>query len=511
MTRFSVYALIATTAAVVSWVAVSQAQESPQDTQWPVSGHDLNNSRSQPSETLIGPANVHLLSPKWVFTAAGNISSTPTVFGSVVYFPDWGGNLNAVRADTGQKIWSKAVSDYDGVAGAISRTSPAVHGDNLIIGDIQNSRQAHNGASIMAVNRQSGALNWITKVDTHPAAIITGPPVVAGNTIYVGVSSNEESLATNPAYPCCTFRGSIVALNANTGTMLWKLYTVPDNGGMAGGYSGNAVWQPPAIDTGRGVLYVGTGNNYTVPAAALTCAEQGGSNCTVANDYFDTAMAVDLRTGSIKWANRLQGIDVFTVNCIINPATCPAGTAPDFDFGGSGPNLLPTFVGFGQKSGQYWALDPGDGHVLWKTTLGPGGTLGGIEWGTATDQQRIYGAISNNGFLPYTLLNGQTITWGSWSGLDAGTGKLLWQTADPTSGSIDIGAMSVANGVVYAGSTSGTMYALDALSGKILWSFASGGSVADGPSIVNGVVYWGSGYRSGAGGNNTKLYAFGVK
>jgi len=194
MTRFSVYALIATTAAVVSWVAVSQAQESPQDTQWPVSGHDLNNSRSQPSETLIGPANVPLLSPKWVFTAAGNISSTPTVFGSVVYFPDWGGNLNAVRADTGQKIWSKAVSDYDGVAGAISRTSPAVHGDNLIIGDIQNSRQAHNGASIMAVNRQSGALNWITKVDTHPAAIITGPPVVAGDTIYV-LADNAQLIA----------------------------------------------------------------------------------------------------------------------------------------------------------------------------------------------------------------------------------------------------------------------------------------------------------------------------
>lgn len=124
----------------------------------------------------------------------------------------------------------------------------------------------------------------------------------------------------------------------------------------------------------------------------------------------------------------LQGFDDFTVACIMNPSSCPAGTDPDYDLGGSGPNLLPGFVGFGQKSGIYWALDREDGHALWNTMVGPGGTLGGIEWGTATDGRRIYVAISDNGKKPYTLVpEGQTITWGSWTALDATTGKLLWQ------------------------------------------------------------------------------------
>jgi polyvinyl alcohol dehydrogenase (cytochrome) len=159
----------------------------------------------------------------------------------------------------------------------------------------------------------------------------------------------------------------------------------------------------------------------------------------------------------------------------------------------------------------YWAFDPDDGHVLWNTLVGPAGTgtLGGIEWGTATDGTRIYTEIADSGHANYTLVpSGTQISWGSWSALDANTGKTLWQTADPTPGSIDFGAVSVANGVVYAGSQSaaGNMYAMDATTGKILWSFASGGSVLDGPSIADGFVYWGSGYRIGT--NNNKLYAF---
>jgi polyvinyl alcohol dehydrogenase (cytochrome) len=164
-------------------------------------------------------------------------------------------------------------------------------------------------------------------------------------------------------------------------------------------------------------------------------------------------------------------------------------------------------VGFGQKSGIYWALNPGNGDIVWSTPVGPGSDLGGIEWGTATDGQAIYVAITNLNQLAYTLVpSGQKITWGSWSALDIATGKILWQTADPTVGALDLGSVSVANSVMYAGSSSGQMYALDTMTGKILWNFASGGTVIDGPSIVDGVVYWGSGYRIGTG--NNKVYAF---
>jgi polyvinyl alcohol dehydrogenase (cytochrome) len=167
-------------------------------------------------------------------------------------------------------------------------------------------------------------------------------------------------------------------------------------------------------------------------------------------------------------------------------------------------------VGFGQKSGIYWAFNPDNGNIVWSTQVGPGGTTGGIEWGTATDGKRIYATIANSGNLAYTLEpSGQQITWGSWSALDAATGKILWQIADPTPGTLDVGSVSVANGVLYASSFSGQMYALDATSGNILWNFASGGSVIDGPSIVDGTVYWGSGYRSlPPGTGNNKVYAF---
>jgi polyvinyl alcohol dehydrogenase (cytochrome) len=492
--------------------AQNHSHESRSD-QWQIAGQNLNNTWSQPAEHTISPANVSGLAPKWVFTTGGDVSATPTVDGDAVYFPDWGGNLFAVKKDSGELIWSHKISEYDGVGGAISRVSPAVDGNQVIIGDIQSAKLVHNGANVISVDRETGTLRWMTQVDAHPAAIITGSPVVFDGVIYIGVSSTEETLALDPTYPCCSFRGSIVALNEKNGTILWKTFDMPDNGGQNGGYSGGAIWQPPAIDPKRGVLFIGTGNNYTAPADVEACQNATPlANCTAADDFFDTAFALDLKTGQIKWAKRLQGFDTWTVACITPAgpkANCPVPTSPDFDLGGSGPNLVGNIVGFGQKSGIYWALNPDNGNIIWSTPVGPGASLGGIEWGTATDGQRIYVAIANSDHLPYTLVpSGQQITWGAWSALDVATGTILWQTADPTVGTIDRGSVSVANGVMYAGSNSGQMYALDTATGNILWNFASGGTVIDGPSIVDGALYWGSGYRSIAGTGNNKVYAF---
>jgi polyvinyl alcohol dehydrogenase (cytochrome) len=305
-----------------------------------------------------------------------------------------------------------------------------------------------------------------------------------------------------------------VALDAKNGAMLWKTFDMPDNGGQTNQYSGGAVWQPPAIDPKRGTLFIGTGNNYTVPADVQACQNATPTaNCTASDDFFDAALGLDLKTGQVKWSRKLQGLDTWTVACLLPGAAtnpnCPVPSSPDFDFGGSGPNLVGNIVGFGQKSGIFWALNPDNGNIVWSTPVGPGASLGGIEWGTATDGKRIYVAIANSDLLPYTLVpSGQQITWGSWSALDVATGKIVWQTADPTSGAIDRGSVSVANGVMYAGSNSGEMYALDATTGNILWNFASGGSVIDGPSIVDGDLYWGSGYKEIRGTGNNKVYAF---
>ena len=495
------------------------AQSSPSAGQWRIAGRDLNNSRSQPSGQRIDAGNVNQLAVRWAFTTGGDVSATPTVAGNSVYFPDWGGNLFAVRASTGDLLWSRKISDYNGRAGSISRVSPAVHEDELIIGDNMATSVAHDGAHVMAIDRNSGDLRWITEGDSHPAAIITGSPVFDGAVVYVGVSSNEEALASNPAYPCCTFRGSMVALDVFTGAILWKTFTLPDNGGATGGYSGNAIWSPPAIDPARGSLYIGVGNNYTVPDDVLACQQkaidegENDADCAAPDDYFDTVLALDLKTGAVKWSRRLSGFDAWTVACLSSPPgpNCPSPSGPDFDFPGSGPNLLGNLLGIGQKSGIYWGLNPDTGAIVWSTVVGPGGTTGGIQWGTATDGTRIYAAITNSSRLTYTLANGgPTINWGSWAALDPRTGRILWQTADPTPGALDPGAMSVSNGVVFAGSYSGMMHALDARTGQVLFGFASGGSVIDAPSIVGGSVYWGSGYRRIGGTGNNKVYAFSV-
>src|SRR6202030_1211270 len=210
--------------------AQNHSHESRSD-QWQIAGQNLNNTWSQPAEHTISPANVNGLSPKWVFTTGGDVSATPTVDGDAVFFPDWGGNLFAVKKDSGQLIWSHKISEYDGVEGAVSRVSPAVDGNQVIFGDIPNSKQAHNGANVISVDRQTGTIQWMTQVDTHPAAIITGSPLVFDGMVYIGISSNEETLALNPAYPCCSFRGSIVALDEKSGAMRWKTFDMPDNGG----------------------------------------------------------------------------------------------------------------------------------------------------------------------------------------------------------------------------------------------------------------------------------------
>ena len=238
-------------------------------------------------------------------------------------------------------------------------------------------------------------------------------------------------------------------------------------------------------------------------------------------------MALDLNTGGIKWANKLQGYDTWTVACFTGSLTnCPDPKGPDYDFG-QGSMLFTVkdagksrdLVGAGQKSGVFWALDRDTGKVVWSRIVGPGGSLGGMQWGSATDGQQIYVAISNSDIKQYTLeTSGETINGGSWSALDAATGKIIWQTADPA-GAKDVAPMTVANGVVYAGSIASgdglnNMYALDAKTGQILWNFNSGGSVVAGAAVVDGTVYWGSGYTRpnpiyGQVSNN-QFYAFTV-
>jgi polyvinyl alcohol dehydrogenase (cytochrome) len=514
--------------------------------QWTMGNHDIDGSRHQ-RNTEIGPENVANLKTKWVFTTGGDISATPAVADGIVYVPDFAGNFFAIDAETGALVWKHQLSDWTGIAGDYARNDPAIYRGMVILGNQAGALAKWNGTAIVggtgarmiAADAATGALKWVTQIEKFPTAIVTGSPVISDGVIYVGVAQAEEFM-TDPSYPCCISRGSVVALDANTGKILWQTYTVPDNGGKVGGYSGGAVWnQGPVVDPKRHSLYVGTGNNYSVPVQDELCHQNGGTNCDVTDDHFDSMLALDLATGKVKWAVRGQAFDPWVLACLVGfaPGTgiCPPGAGADFDFG-AGPNLFRAgdndddeLLGFGQKSGTYWALDPNDGSVVWKTDVGPAGaTLGGMEWGTAFDGKRIYVALSDSGSLPYTLQpSGKMVNSGSWGALDPKTGKILWQTAAPgacspggasgvAQGCMTLGAVSVANDVVFGASmdqvpTNPTMFALDARTGTILWSFAPGSSVNAGPAIAGNSIYWGSGYAhigSAFGSGNNKLFAF---
>jgi polyvinyl alcohol dehydrogenase (cytochrome) len=500
---------------------------------WRFWGGNLHNTHSSFVERRISPKNASQLALKWVFTTGGDVTATPTVEGDALYVPDFAGNLYKIDATTGTAIWSTTISAYTGNAKSFSRNSPAIVGNKIILGD-------QVSATVFAIDKDTGSLIWKTVVDPHSSARITSSPVVFHDRIYVGVASREEVSSLIPGF-LLSFRGSVSALDLETGTVIWTTYTVPD------GYTGGSVWGSNlAVDSDRGSLYATTGNNYSVPGVVSLCllgatSVESQLACLDPNDDIDSVLSLDLEDGHVKWAQRVEGGDTFLATCIIIPNAgipCPDPAGHDDDFG-SGPNLFSItkhhdgkhdgddwghdrtdVVGAGQKSGVYWALDPDNGNVLWATQVGPGGYYGGIEWGSAVDDRRIYVAIDDDGHAPYTLAPEHIITVnaGSWAALDPDDGAILWQIPatglDPKNPAFPapaLGQVSAANGVVYAGSMSGDMVAMDAKTGEILWTFASGGSVICGPSIVNGTIYWGSGYKNlGKGTGNNKLYAFTV-
>jgi polyvinyl alcohol dehydrogenase (cytochrome) len=283
------------------------------------------------------------------------------------------------------------------------------------------------------------------------------------------------------------------------------------------------------VDTKRHSVYITTGQNYSAPDDVFACLDAVGGDLAVAaaclapNDYTDAILALDISTGAIKWARRLQSFDVWSLACgnadfgLPQLDICKSPESPDYDvvtanlFTVEGDDDRRDLLGADQKSGVYWALDPDNGDIVWATQVGPGSARGGILWGSATDGKRVYVAAANWESVEVTLTpSGQTTTSGFWNALDARTGAILWQTADPVPNGVDAGMVTIANGVVYAGSMDplGHMYALDAATGAILWQYASGGSVVAGPAVVKGTVYWGSGYARGLGTPSNQLYAF---
>ena len=524
---------------------------------WRFSGKNLSNTGKQNRTSGIDRENVRNLEVKWAVDLDGTIPATAAVENGAVYIPDSGGSLHRLDAATGATVWSSKVSDYTGIEGDFARVTPAIWRDILVIGNQagrNNSARVEGmgGAQVVGVNKADGTLAWSTEVDAHPRAVITASPVVYRGVAYVGVASLEED--GDPA--CCTFVGSVVALDASNGNILWQTKTAPD------GYYGNAVWaSAPVVDRRRGRLYVVTGNNYLIPGDVLACVEdklgefdaddytlgdrdramQAVRGCYAGDDFdknwFNSVVALYLRDGSVAWTTKTLPFDAWTATCFFGEDLPGCQGGPDYDFG-QGPMLYTArslgrqLLAVGQKSGDFWGLEPDYGQVVWKSKIAPGSEFaGGLMWGAATDGRRIYTGANtafSAGFppgppKPWTLQgggnDGQTIRHGFWNAISAASGQIEWQVPDLSMAG-DISRVTVTRGVVFAGSlgtpsqaggaaSDPTMVALNSRTGEVLWTFASGGSVISAPAIVDGVVYWGSGYEQfGAGTLNTTFYAF---
>jgi polyvinyl alcohol dehydrogenase (cytochrome) len=258
---------------------------------WPTGGQNLQNTRHQASETTIDQATVGTLAPKWTFdtdgdpaTVGGDVSATPTFDDDRLYFPDSRGNMYAVDRSSGDVVWKRRIPGATGIANDYARAAPALAGSTLIVGTQSGKFETPStpadvrGAYVLGYDKHTGVLRWKTKVEKHFSAIVTQSAQVNGNTAYVGLSSNEEASA-NPAYggqgqeyACCSFRGSVLALDTKTGAIKWKTYMTPE------AYSGAAVWgSTPAVDTNRGALYIATGNNYSLPDNAAACVDEAES------------------------------------------------------------------------------------------------------------------------------------------------------------------------------------------------------------------------------------------
>ncbi|MGQ0732465.1 MAG: outer membrane protein assembly factor BamB family protein [Acidobacteriota bacterium] len=485
---------------------------------WNGWGNDVANTRFQSAKAAgITAADVPKLTVKWAFGFPGATSAAgqPTVAAGRVFVGNVNSMVYALDARTGCTHWSFKADG--GVRTAISVARIAIGGTPRTIamfGDVR--------ANAYAVDAETGAQIWKTKVDAHAVARITGAPAYANGRLYVPVSSTEEVPGARPTYPCCTFRGSVVALDAATGTQVWKSYMITEEPKMVGKNStgtpiwkpaGAAVWTSPTVDVAKNLIYVATGNAYTSPAAETS----------------DAVVALDMATGAIRWVQQATPNDTFVIGCKPGVENCPDDVGPDYDFGNSA--ILRTLPGgrrvltLGQKSGVVYGLAPDDGgKILWQFRAGKGGALGGIEWGSAADEQNIYVPVSD-------VLEPPAEAGGLFA-IRLATGERAWHTPAPPltckSGPGCTGAQSAAvsvmPGVVFSGSVDGHLRAYSTLDGKIIWAFntmqpfetvngvkAQGGSIdAAGPVIAGGLVLTNSGYGQWRGKAGNVLLAFGL-
>ncbi|HVQ17337.1 MAG TPA: PQQ-binding-like beta-propeller repeat protein [Vicinamibacterales bacterium] len=486
-------------------------QDFAKTAQWTGWSPSTTNSRFQSTEQAgLTPADLPRLKLKWAFgfPDASVAWSHPTVAAGRVFVGSQNGTVYSLDAKTGCIQWT--FSAKGGVRTALAVAPAGASRLVVYFGD--------TAANAYALDAETGKTLWVRRVDDHPSARITGSPTFFEGRLYVPVASYEEAQGADPQYPCCTFRGSISALDAESGAVEWKTYMIAEMAQRRGssstgtplwGPAGAGIWSAPTVDVARRALYVATGNAYSAPSTATS----------------DAVVALDLATGAIRWTRQVTANDVFVSNCRAGNPNCPDTLGPDHDFGS--PPVLARAGGrdvivIGQKSGMAFGMDPEKkGEILWQYRAGQGSTLGGIEWGAAVDGERAYFAVSD-------ILTSQP---GGLHAVNLATGTRAWFTSPPAptcgSGPGCNGAQSAAvtaiAGAVFSGSNDGSLRAYSTTTGEVLWAFDSnrdyttvngvpgkGASmIGPGAVVAGGMVYVNSGYGGFGGRPGNVLLAFG--
>lgn len=472
-------------------------------------GLTLEGTRYIPDTIAKLPKNqVSNLSLKWAFAYpnATRARSQPVYYANHILVGGQDGRVFALDFETGCATWSFQADAEVRNAVNIAKSNGRMI---ALFGDIK--------GHVYAVDAKTGKLIWRKLVNDHPDVTLTGSPRLYKDSLYVTLSSKEWASAADPGYECCTFRGGVVKLDIHSGDIAWTSYTIPqkpeatgelnDVGARRFHPAGAPVWNSPTIDEKRGVLYVGTGEGYTSPAAPTS----------------DSVLAIDLESGQVRWHYQSISGDAWNMACFIGGGpNCPEENGPDLDIGAppvlmSTPDGKDVLIG-GQKSGDVFALDPDDkGALLWRNKIGRGGFAGGVHWGLATDGTSIFAPIADTAFSEDEIAAGRA---GLFS-LDPKTGDVNWMTpakdvcSDDDKPACDPGlsaAVTAIKDVVFAGAFDGHLRAYDSVTGKIIWDFdtnkefetvngeiANGGSIeSDGPVIIDGHVLVNSGYLFGS-------------
>ncbi len=494
---------------------------------WPGWSPASDNTRFQRAAAGgLTAADVPSLRVKWAFGFPDDVTAfgAPAVVNGTVFVGSAAGTVHALDLQTGCIHWMFQAD------GPVRSTTVAVKegsGYALVFGD--------QIGWVYSLDASSGRVNWKKRIEAHEATRLTGSPAVHDGVVFVPAASWEETRAIDAQYRCCTFRGSVTALRARDGALVWKTYLVdePKKTGVtkAGvdqlGPSGAGVWSAPTVDARRGVLYITSGDNYSYPATKTS----------------DAVLALDLKSGRIVWSTQTTANDVYNSACGGGGVNCPPSNGPDHDFGSSAL-LIPLASGremlfAGQKSGVVYALDPDQqGKIVWQTRVGRGSTNGGVQWGMASDGTSVYASVSDvvrppggiGGPAPIGNARLDPAQGGGLIALQLADGVKVWNVPGtpcnpprPGCSPAQPAAVTAIPGVVFSGSMDGHLRAFAAADGKLLWDIdtakpfetvngvkATGGSLdGAGPVVSNGVVLVNSGYPRFGGMPGNVLLAFG--